>query len=217
MERYAEIDKKIENGYTLMMENKYAEGCDKWLSAWDDIKALLVAADLKEILELDNMFDWSQFISNFIQDLEMELGNAGQTDNAYYYKRIMYCRELLAYCSSDQLLTENTRRAIAESYGALGNFEECDRLFEKWLQADPEWGWGYIGWADCYTYGPKGEEQYDKAQEILSSALGQAELRDRPYVLDALLRCTGRPAMRRRQKSWRRNYASCLLPAASRR
>lgn len=70
----------------------------------------------------------------------MELGNAGLEDEAYYHKRISYCRELLDWCGSDQLMIENTRRAIAESYGALGDFAECDYLFEEWLQEEPAWG-----------------------------------------------------------------------------
>jgi len=28
--------------------------------------------------------------------------------------------------------------------------EKAEELFRSWLDADPAWGWGWIGWADCY-------------------------------------------------------------------
>lgn len=56
---------------------------------------------------------------------------------------------MLMLCGKeDGLMIENTRRAIADSHFDLGNEDECKRLYAMWLEADPNWGWGYIGWSD---------------------------------------------------------------------
>jgi hypothetical protein len=68
---------------------------------------------------------------------------------------------MLAVCGDeDDLIIENTRRAIADSHFELGNEEECDRLYSMWLGADPNWGWGYIGWSDCYHFGKNKTEAH---------------------------------------------------------
>jgi len=183
MQRNHEIDKKIQTGYKYMLKKNSTQCCDEWLSAWEDIKDLMVQEGAQDISELDKKFEWTQFIFNYVQDMEMELGNAGVKDKAYYHKRIKYCKELLESSSTDKKLIENTRRGIAESHAALGDFDTCDQLFREWLQADPGWGYGYIGWAFCYErVNQRGT--LAKAQEILLSALQQDNLRDRPYVLD---------------------------------
>ena len=54
-----------------------------------------------------------------------------------------------------------------------------------WLADDPAWGWGYIGWSDCYQFGTKTiEADYVKAEEIINRALGEKNLRDRADVVD---------------------------------
>ncbi|PKM47262.1 MAG: hypothetical protein CVV03_04420 [Firmicutes bacterium HGW-Firmicutes-8] len=123
---------------------------------------------------------------NYVQDLEEQLHNAAVDNPQYLSKRIRYCEELLELCGdTDELLIENTRRALAESHYALGNKTECDRLFQLWLANDPAWGWGYIGWSDCYQFGAKNiKADYVKAEEIISRALGEKTLRDRADVLD---------------------------------
>lgn len=53
-----------------------------------------------------------------------------------------------------------------------------------WLMEDPNWGWGYIGWSDCYSFGSdKTKEDYEKAEEIIRKALEQKDLRDRLDVV----------------------------------
>ena len=59
-------------------------------------------------------------------------------------KAIFIEEKLETLAVSDNLTIENTKRAIAESYYALGNSEECDRLYTNRLKEDPHWGWGYI-------------------------------------------------------------------------
>lgn len=180
------IDKEIQRGYALIMEGRQLEGSDRWLGAWEDIKNILKETGTDNIFELDSKFNWTQSFDNFLQDFETELRNAGIDDSSYQQKFIDAAQELLPYVSVDQATTEILRRAIAETYAELGDLQTCDRLFEEWLNEDPNWGWGYIGWSSCYHFLAQGNRDLEKAEKILLGALGQKDLCDRTDVLERL-------------------------------
>jgi len=119
MKHYTEIDNKIQRGYLCMLENQTAKGCDVWLDAWENIKTLIKKTGAKDIFELDKKYFWTGSISNYVQDMETELHNAGALDVKYHQKGIKYCRELLGYCGKDARIISNTRRAIGEAYSQL--------------------------------------------------------------------------------------------------
>ena len=205
----AEIDNLIQQGYEKILDsNDYRGGCDLWLEAWDGIKAVMEAEALHDIEAVDKKYQWTQFISNYVQDLEMELANAGAVDKSYCQKRIAYCWDLLERCKGDQLISENTRRAIAESHFQIGDHEKCDRLYETWLQEDPDWGWGYIGWSDCYML-DLDEPRYDRAEEILLQGLNRSELRDREHVLERAVEISEKLNDSEKVNRYRREYQKC--------
>ena len=185
MEKYHKTDDKIQLGYDHVKKNELIEACDIWLDAWEDIKAIFTEEKLGNLDKLDKKYSWHEFLVNFVQDLEMELGNAGQEKEEYHRKRINYCEEMLETLDgSDNLTIENTKRAIAESYYALGDSEECDRLYTNWLEEDPHWGWGYIAWSDCYGFGTnKIEPDQIRAEEIIRLAIEKEDICDREDVL----------------------------------
>jgi tetratricopeptide (TPR) repeat protein len=186
MERYKIADEKIVSGYDYLERGNSQKACDMWLEAWDDIKSIMSSIGIVNIDKLQQKYQWSEFLSNYVQDLEAELHNTGLENKEYFRKRIKYCEEMLAVCGDeDDLIIENTRRAIADSHFELGNEEECDRLYSMWLGADPNWGWGYIGWSDCYHFGKnKTEAHLRKAEAIITKALEQKDLRDRLDVIE---------------------------------
>ncbi len=186
MQNYASINSKINEGYTLLRKNQTVECCQKWLDAWEDIKAVMADGNIRDLHKLQENYSWTEFILNYVQELEMELGNAALDHSEYAHKRILYCWELLdVLTDQDQLCIENTRRAIAESHHMLGNSTECDRLFEGWLTDHPDWGRGWIGWASCYIYGEKsGERNLARAGSIIKRALAIEGLRDRGDVIE---------------------------------
>lgn len=186
MEKYKIIDDKILVGYRYLQKHKTIQACDAWLDAWEDIKRIMDNEHIKDIPTLQEEYNWSDFLLNYVQDLESELHNAGIDDKIYFHKRIQYCEEMLKVCGNeDELLVENTRRAIADSHFYLGNIKECDQLYDTWLKEDPKWGWGYIGWADCYCFGTDEKEQdIERAEEIIRKALEEKDIRDRIEVVD---------------------------------
>lgn len=180
MTDFKSIDEKIMTGYEYLMERKTDNACDTWLVAWEGIKTAIVETNSKNLEELQTKYNWSQFLLNYIQDLEAELHNAGLSNKEYYHKRIAYCVEMLELCGRENgSLVENTRRAIADSHYSLGEKSKCDLLYSTWLEENPDWGWGYIGWADCYWFDkPKDPSNLAKAEEILKRALLRENLND---------------------------------------
>jgi hypothetical protein len=195
MDRLNNIDAKIQQGWVYTQEKREtAKGCDIWLDAWSEIKALFEEGFAADIDDLDKKYKWSQWITNYVQFLEMELGNAGINDPVYHGKRIEYCREMLQWCGSDKLLISNTRCAMAEAHFESGDEEGGDRLFEGWLHDDPDWALGYLAWAECYK--SKNDCVYnDKIEEILLAGHSRGGPRDRREIvanLMALYEDTGR-------------------------
>jgi uncharacterized protein YecA (UPF0149 family) len=196
VDRLKIIDDKIQKGWVYTQEkHETIKGCDIWLEAWSEIKNLFAEGYADNIDDLNNKYKWSQWITNYVQFLEMELGNAGIENHSYHTKRIEYCRELLQWCGPDDLLIANTRCAMAEAYFMSGNEAECDRLFEEWLKDAPDWALGYQAWAECYRL--KGDDKdNDKVEKILLAGHTVGEPRDRYEIvahLMALYEDTGRP------------------------
>jgi hypothetical protein len=189
------IDAKIQQGWVFTQEKRETKGgCDIWLEAWGEIRALFEEGFATDIDDLDKKHKWTQWITNYVQYLEMELGNAAVEDPAYHSKRIEYCQEMLQWCGSDELLISNTRCALAESHFETGDEAGCDGLFEDWLRDDPDWVLGYLAWAECYRFKKDGEN-YDKVEGILLAGYGRGRPRDRFEIianLMALYEDTGR-------------------------
>jgi hypothetical protein len=95
--------------------------CRAWLDAWSDVLHLLDRSRARTISEFDDRFRGSQSLFNWIQEFEAELWNAGLEDRQFLSARIAVCEEgLRRFRAAEDLLTENRRRALAESYFELG-------------------------------------------------------------------------------------------------
>ena len=191
-----EISELIVSGFEKLVikpgenTNKYdaCKGCDDLLLAWNGLKLFMDESSIRDVWELEKkqipeFRKYNIYPSFVLQLLETELHNAGIDDKRYFEKRIEYCTEFLKYLGDDSLTIENTRGAIADSYYCLGDEVECDRLYSEWLEADPKWGNGYIGWANNYEYGMKGRKNSEKADGIYEMALSAIDVRDRYEVV----------------------------------
>ena len=137
-----------------------------------------------------------QSLFNWSRDLEDALWNAGREDPEFLRARIAVCEEALRrFPDEDELMVENRRRALAESYFELGETDKAEALFERWLAADPRWGWGWIGWADLYFFTNNRPKDYGRAEELLRRGYSMPGVRDREDIADRLVllyRETGR-------------------------
>jgi len=183
------LDDKICSGYMLLEKGKPEEACNLWWDAWKDIIYLMKQHNISGMNAFDKKFRGTQSVFNWASDFDMELHNAGINDASFTQKRIDFCSEYIKRSEDKQQLNiQNMKIAIAESYIKLGRQNEGDALFESYLKDDPQWGWGWIGWSDCYWifYGNKYNDN-EKAEAILKKALSIKGLRDREDVLERLM------------------------------
>jgi tetratricopeptide (TPR) repeat protein len=173
------LDDKMQAGYELNASGNVEAACRIWLDAWNDVLRLSDKSGTQTIGEFDDRFQGTQSLFNWIQDLEIELWNAGLDDRQFLTARIAVCEEGLRRVEADdELITENCRRALAESYFELGETGKADGLYRKWLNTDPQWGWGWIGWSDFYQFTRTELRNLHKAEELLREGLSIAGVRD---------------------------------------
>jgi uncharacterized protein YecA (UPF0149 family) len=85
-------------------------------------------------------------------------------------------------------MTENRRRALAESYFVLGEAGKAEALYREWLKTDPRWGWGWIGWSDCYRFRFARPELRDlnRSEQLLLEGLSVRKVRDFKDLVERL-------------------------------
>lgn len=184
---FERLDDKIQAGYDLLEQREDGTACRTWLEAWAEALRLLDKAGIQTIEEFDRRFRGTQSLFNWVQDLEDELWNAGQADRQFLAARIALCEEgLRRFAAEDALLTENWRRALAESYFELGETGRAKALYREWLQADPAWGWGWVGWSDCYRLARAEARDLPRAEQLLRQGLAVPGVRDRHDLAERL-------------------------------
>lgn len=187
---------KIQAGYDALERPDAASAAAIWLDAWSDVVRLCELTGIDSIREFDDRFSMYQSLFNWSQDLEDALWNAGREDPELLRARIGVCEEALRrFPDEDELMVENRRRAVAESYFELGETDKAEALFERWLAADPRWGWGWIGWADLHFFTNNRPKDYSRAGELLRRGYATPGVRDREDIADRLVllyRETGR-------------------------
>jgi tetratricopeptide (TPR) repeat protein len=183
---FERLDDKMQAGYELLASSGAVGACRVWLEAWEDVLRILDKSGMPSIQKFDERFRGTQSLFNWIQDLESELWNAGLEDRQFLTARIALCQEALRrFGLDDELLVENWRRALAESYYELGETEKAEALYRDWLQADPRWGWGWIGWSDCHRF-TRTEQDLERCEQILREGLSVADVRDQPDIAERL-------------------------------
>jgi tetratricopeptide (TPR) repeat protein len=184
---FERLDDQMQAGYDLLASVGASAACRPWLDAWAEVLRLLDKAGLASIREFDDRFRGTQSLFNWIQDLEDELWNAGLEDRQFLTARIRVCEEgLRRFPAEDDLMTENRRRALAESYYQVGETDQAEALYREWLKADPCWGWGWIGWSDCYRFGFTPGRDLRRSEQLLREGLSIVEVRDRPDLAERL-------------------------------
>ena len=82
------------------------------------------------------------------------------------------CEEgLRRFPAEDDLMTENRRRALAESYFELGETAKRRPSIAVGCMLDPRWGWGWIGWSDCYRFTRTERRDWSRANRSCGKGL----------------------------------------------
>jgi hypothetical protein len=178
------IDDRMQEGYKLLEESQ-ARACAVWSEAWKGMLGAMERLGISRLAEFDVVFNGTNSVFNWSQDFDLHLGNAGVDDPRLLEERIAYCRAVIERSEGWSLSADNFKRGLAESLFRLGRREEGEQLFQQWLKENPTWGWGWIGWADCYR-DTAGQDETERAEGVLKEGLTVADVEDREFLLERL-------------------------------
>ena len=181
------VDDKMHAGYAELNAGNLEPACQLWITTWHDILKIMARHEISTLDAFDEQFAGTQSIYNWVQDFEMQLGNA-EFDNAYFsHERISFCNIMIDRFSNGSFSENNFKIALANSYFFIGEQGKCDQIFQKWLDENPESGWGWIGWADVYSHIVAPEKRdVAKAEMILKQGLARANVSERQLLLERL-------------------------------
>lgn len=129
-----EWDDLVQKGYESFEEQKEAEGLRFWQEAWD-----IFESAMKQVSETETLYglmesqDYEYPIDGWLQDYEMELGNAGK-----YEERIAFCQRVLEMFDWQYEDDSCFRCGIGESLFYEGKVVESYEYYESWLREDPQ-------------------------------------------------------------------------------
>lgn len=172
------INQLIKEGYEKLGQEDVSTACNIWLDAWDDLKKLIKDKEIVNIEELDDEFEGFETLTNWVQDLEMELENAGIENKEYFSKRAIYCREFYELLGgTEEFIIMSMKLAEAESNFETNHIEESEELFKNCTNNYKSSVWPFLKWGDVYwlssIVNSKSELlNLDKALEIYKMGLG---------------------------------------------
>lgn len=183
---FEQINDEMQGGYELLEAGETGAACDKWWPVWQWVKTRVTPAR-NTLAAFDRAFVGTQCVFNRCQDFEMELGNAGPEDPAYYRMLIQYAQEFLAtFAGLEWEMRGNFLRAEANANWNLGEIETAEQQFAAIIAQNPDWAWGYVGWSDHFWLDRGAPRNYERAEDLLQQALARPNLEDRDAVLERL-------------------------------
>jgi hypothetical protein len=180
------IDDAMQAGYRADAAGDQSEACRHWLQTWRWIRGVMETRGIKTMQEWDDQYSGTQSLYNWVQDFTLSLHNAGLNDRSFIEERRVVLETVLGLPGLEEHLRDNCRRDLAETYFDLGTPEKGEQLFQQWLKEKPRWGWGWIGWADCYYFTHGREKDPARAEQILKQGLAVPGVQDREDMLDRL-------------------------------
>jgi len=164
------------------------DACKHGHRVWEHLLELMKMLQAKSVYEIDQrqatIYDLLAWASEYADTLH----SASMKDNSYISKKLEFCEKYLEMHDSmldrDVRNLGNIRVSLAETYYQVGRSSEADALFREWLSAEPDWGWGWIGWSDCYWLWniPNMKKDFNKAKMILEEGLSVPQVLDIDYM-----------------------------------
>lgn len=168
----------VEKGYDESVSDNDVAAYGFWKSAWKEFLRIVDEEGIKSLSEFDNKYKLSEFVSNFVQDYEMALENAGVKHKIYYEDRSCLVEEFLDRFgdSCDEVTKQNMQIALAESIFIMGDRDKSEAMFRQWVTDTPDKVWYFIRWADCWWfYTEKSVAEWKKVEEIYKEGLNHAD------------------------------------------
>jgi hypothetical protein len=163
------------------------------LIVWDHLQKLMKMVQVASVFELDQRHATTYDLLFWAGAFAGQLSNANLKDKFFLAKHIDFCQSYVEMHShmlnKDVRNLGNIRISLAETYYRAGKPREADALFRNWLSVEPDWGWGWIGWSDCYWLWeiPELKKDFTRAQRILEEGLSVPNVRDLNHVKERLV------------------------------
>lgn len=126
-------DKFVQHGYEAQEKGNETQMISCWWEAWQTFQEIMKQAEMKmSVSGVMESQDYKYPIDAWLQDMEMELGNAGEHE-----KRMEFCHKVLEMFDWTYDDGDNFRNAIGEEFYAAGKMEEGKAWFEDWLKKEP--------------------------------------------------------------------------------
>jgi len=128
------IDDFMENGYKAKNDN---EKIDLWMKAWTGLKSLYDIPKYS-VEQLDQMFNGTQSLYNWMSDFELDFINASIDNKEIAKKGVIFLNEVVSFFADEKELIKLYQRSLAELYCNAGEFEKGEQLAKKLLASYPE-------------------------------------------------------------------------------
>lgn len=128
-----EWDRLAQEGYEAGTDQDYERMITCWWQAWELFQKIIENAEFKiSVSGIMESQDYQYPVDAWLQDLEMELGNAGEHE-----KRKEFCKKVLEIL--DWTFDDNSgfMAAIGEELYAEGKEVKGREWFENWLKKEP--------------------------------------------------------------------------------
>ena len=127
---YEMVDLWMQSGYQHSQARDAVAASTLWLKAWRAVLKIMDDHNVRSIKDFDLRFRGTQSLYDWVQDLELELSNAGLDDARLYEEGLRFCEaSLMRFEDEDALIKGNMRRALAGFYANLDEMDTVDELF----------------------------------------------------------------------------------------
>ena len=181
------LDENIEKESNYEREKNWIAASNTGFMTWSCIKEIMKHLNSDGVYELRHTIPYD--LLHWADAFATNLHNASRSNTAYLQKKFLFCQE---YVEMHQDFLErnvrnlgNIRRYFAEHYAELGDFETFDNLYYGWLNKEPDWEWGWIGWSDAYwLFLGKNLPNLQKAMQILENGLAIKDMGAKKHMID---------------------------------
>lgn len=150
-------------GYEAFDKQKDAEGLQFWQEALDIFESVMQQApETVTLYGLMASQDYVYPIDGWMQDYEMELGNAGK-----YEERIAFCQKMLEIFDWEEEDDSCFQCGIGESLFREGKIEDAYEYYENWLAGDPQNVNGINSYSWILSENGDDEKAYEMVREVI--------------------------------------------------
>lgn len=153
---WQEWDRLVQRGYEALENQNVSDMVTFWWQAWKLFQKIIENAEYKiGISGIMESQDYEYPVDAWLQDMEMELGNAREHE-----KRMEFCQSVLEML--DWSFDDNSgfKCAIGEELYAVGKSVEGRQWFEKWLEKEPHNQNALNGFSWCVQQQEGAKEAY---------------------------------------------------------